>query len=95
MLILGVELIEPFLRRNAAARTPMARWMEVAAAAEWHDILDVRDTFRSADAVKGSAFTCFNIGGNSYRLITIISYEEQIVSIVELLTHAQYTRKYT
>ena len=95
MLIVGRERVEQFLRKNAAARTPMARWFEITADAEWHSILDVRQTFRSADAVKGTDLTCFNIGGNNYRLLTIVSYDQQIVSIVELMTHADYDKMYT
>jgi mRNA interferase HigB len=94
MLIVGQGRIEQFLRKHAAARTPMARWFEITAQAEWHSIVDVRQSFRHADAVKGTALTCFNIGGNHYRLLTIVSYDEQIVSIVEPMTHSDYDKKY-
>ncbi|NQT59187.1 MAG: type II toxin-antitoxin system HigB family toxin [Bacteroidetes bacterium] len=36
---------------------------------------------------------CFNIKGNSYRLIVRISWGKTIF-IKELLTHAEYTKKY-
>jgi mRNA interferase HigB len=93
--ILGLASIEFFLRRNAAARSPMARWIEVVEEAEWHDITEVRAVLPTADAIKGTNLTCFNIGGNSYRLLTVISYPTQEVYIHELMTHAQYTKKYT
>jgi mRNA interferase HigB len=38
--------------------------------------------------------TCFNIGGNNFRLLTLISYERQQVHVHELMTHEQYTKKY-
>jgi mRNA interferase HigB len=94
MLILRLAAIESFLKKHAAARGPMARWVEIAAACEWHDIIEVRKTLPTADAVKGTAFTCFNIGGNSYRLLTMISYPRQQILIHELLTHAEYDKKY-
>ncbi len=94
MLIVGRASLEKFLRKHVAARAPTARWIDVAAAAEWRSIIDARESFRTADAIKGTGLTCFTIGGNSYRLLTIVSYEEQTVLIRELMTHAEYTRKY-
>jgi mRNA interferase HigB len=94
MLILRLAAIEAFLKRHAAARGPMARWVEIAAVSEWHDITDVRRVLPTADAVKGTPFTCFNIGGNNYRLLVIISYSRQQILVHELLTHAEYDKKY-
>lgn len=45
-------------------------------------------TFGSADQVK--PYTVFNISGNKYRLITIVDYALQFVSIECVLTHAEY-----
>jgi mRNA interferase HigB len=46
--------------------------------------------FPHADAVEG--FTIFNIKGNRYRLITKIDYENRIVYVRELSTHADYSK---
>ena len=94
MLIVGRASIERFTRKHAASRAPMARWIEIASAAVWRSIVDARQSFPSADAIKGTSLTCFNIGGNSYRLLAIVSYKQQEVLIRELVTHAEYTRKY-
>lgn len=95
MLIDGLAVIEKSLKRNAAARIPMDRWIEQVEAADWQNIIGVRRTFPTADAIKGTNLTCFNIGGNKYRLLTVIRYVLQAVEVQELLTHAQYSRKYT
>ena len=94
MLILRLASVESFLKANATARKPMARWVKLTAEAEWQSIVDVRKTFPTADAIRGTTITCFNIGGNSFRLLTVISYRRQQVTIQELMTHAQYTKKY-
>jgi mRNA interferase HigB len=95
MVVLGLASLDGFLKKNAAARLPMARWAELVEDGTWQDITEVRAVLPTADALKGTNLTCFNIGGNSYRLLTVISYPRQEVYIHELLTHAQYTRKYT
>lgn len=94
MTIIGRASVEPFLRKNATARGSTARWFEVTERAEWHSIMEVRKSFRSADAIRGTDLTCFNVGGNKYRLLAIVAYARQTVSIVALMTHADYSKKY-
>ncbi|MCC6422237.1 MAG: type II toxin-antitoxin system HigB family toxin [Phycisphaerales bacterium] len=93
MLILGLARIEKDLKRNAAARGPMRRWIEKVESAQWQSIIDVRRMFPTADAIKGTNLTCFNIGGNNYRLLTVIRYVMGEVEVRELLTHAEYSGK--
>jgi mRNA interferase HigB len=35
----------------------------------------------------------FNIGGNKYRLITYINYQEKLVFIRDILTHTEYDKE--
>jgi mRNA interferase HigB len=86
MVILGLVAIEDMLKKHAGARAPMARWVAIAESATWQNISDMRRTLPSADAIKGTELTCFNIGGNSYRLLTVVSYQRQQIVIRELLT---------
>src|SRR5882724_4386704 len=77
MLIRGLSAIERFLRKNASARTPMVGWVQIVQSADWTDLLDMRTALPTADAIRGTNLTCFNVGGNSYRLIVVVSYERQ------------------
>ena len=54
-------------------------------------LVDVRKTFGTADAVGNC--TVFNIKGNSYRLITWISYQTKKVFIKHVFTHADYSKE--
>ena len=82
------------MKKHAASRKPLRQWIRMTELATWHSIIEVRRTFQTADAIKDTNLTCFNIGGNNFRLIVVISYELQIVSIHELLTHGEYNEKY-
>jgi mRNA interferase HigB len=53
-------------------------------------LVELRQTFPPADKVGN--FTVFNIGGNNYRLITLVDYEYQKVFIRHILTHAEYDK---
>jgi len=51
--------------------------------------IDVRAMFPSVSFL-GKFRTVYNIGGNKYRLITVVDYALQSVSIECVLTHAEY-----
>jgi mRNA interferase HigB len=70
---------------------PLLHWYQVAKRAHWKNITEVRLDFPHADAV--GIFTVFNIGGNRYRLITVIKYRWQVAYVREVLTHEQYSRE--
>jgi mRNA interferase HigB len=65
-------------------------WYAIASKAQWHDLSEVRQTFRHADMVGDK--TVFNIKGNAYRLISHIHYAAGIIYIKDLLTHAEYDK---
>lgn len=65
-------------------------WYNITSKALWHNLSEVRQTFRHADLVGDK--TVFNIKGNDYRLITFIRYDLGIIYIKDLLTHAEYDK---
>jgi mRNA interferase HigB len=82
------------MRRHALVRKPLAEWVEIAEGAQWRNIIEARKIWATADSIKGTPFTCFNVGGNSFRLIAIISYAHQEIYVEEILTHSEYSKKY-
>jgi mRNA interferase HigB len=69
---------------------PLDAWYRIAKRAKWPNLMDVRRTFPSADAVW--KFTIFNIKGNAYRLITEINCRTGRVFLRHVLTLMEYTR---
>jgi mRNA interferase HigB len=81
--------------RHADAAEPLDRWYRIARSARWNSLADVRIEFPQADVVNvasGNQVTVFNVGGNTYRLITAIHYNRQIVYTLRVMTHAEYSR---
>lgn len=68
---------------------PLDVWYRITKKAEWKNLMDVRRTFPSADAVE--KFTVFNIKGNAYRLVTEINYRTGRIFLRHVLTHAKYS----
>ncbi len=69
---------------------PLDIWYRAAKKAEWKNLMEVRRTFPTADAVE--RFTVFNIKGNAYRLITEINYRTGRTFVRHVLTHAEYSK---
>ena len=66
-------------------------WYTVAKRARWQSLVEIRRDFPHADAA--DLFTVFNIGGNKYRLVTVIKYRWQVIYVRRVLTHSEYSKE--
>jgi len=89
--IAGRTLIEKFIRKHANARPPLIAWLDEAENAEWKTSQEIKDRYRSADFLSGNR-VIFNIGGNNYRLIVLVRYQNGVLLIQKIGTHAEYSR---
>src|SRR5205814_1546321 len=75
---------------NGEAERPLTDWFNTVNTREidWRHVSDVRATYRRADQVGDCVV--FDIGGNKYRLITIIRYDINMVYVRKVMTHKEY-----
>lgn len=83
--------LREFWEKHPNAERALRAWFTHVEQAQWQNFAEVRRDFPAADQVK--RLTVFNIGGNHYRLIGRIEYEQQKVFIRAVLTHAEYDRE--
>ena len=76
--------------KHPDATVAIQDWFDVATAAEWRNLEDVRQIYPATDMIGELAI--FNIKGNRYRLIVRMSFQYRRVYIKEFLTHAEYTK---
>jgi mRNA interferase HigB len=79
-----------FAEEYQDARVPLDVWFRIIKSKAYQSIADIKQDFSSADYVKGK--TVFDIGGNKYRLITVIHYNTQRIYIRNVLTHKEYDK---
>lgn len=69
-------------------------WFKLARKARWRSFPDVKALFGQTDVARDTfsrrTATIFDLGGNKYRIITLIDYLRQTVLITHVMTHAQY-----
>ncbi len=92
MRIISKKKIRDYGRTHTQAELPLIEWYYVMITSKAKNLSELRKLFNSVDAVHG--FTIFNIGGNNYRLITVIHYNRQLCYIREIWTHAEYSKSY-
>jgi mRNA interferase HigB len=91
MKVLGQTKLEKFMRKHARAKTSLSSWLQDAKDAEWKTTQDIRDRYNSADFLSDNRVV-FNIGGNNFRLVVIVRYQNGIVLIDRIGTHAEYDK---
>ncbi len=90
MHIISRRKLREFSQDHHDAKEALDHWYNTTRKARWRNYSDLRATFGSADQV--GHFIVFNIGGNKYRLIARILYEDAVILIRHVLTHKEYRR---
>jgi mRNA interferase HigB len=91
--VFGESVIVGFAKKHPASRKPLQRFVTIARAAAWPHFPAVKETFPTTDYAPGTGTLIFNIGGNKYRLVARVDFEEQLFVIQTVLTHREYDRE--
>lgn len=91
MRIVTYKRIVKFSEKHAKAETPLNFWYHTVKSKEWNNLNDIKETFNSVDYVGNNRYV-FNIKGNDYRLIAIISFNAKKVYIRFIGTHSEYDK---
>jgi mRNA interferase HigB len=87
--VVSKKTIRAFLENHdPEALEPLSRWYNLLRKSSPANFAELRAIFASADFV--NPFTVFNVGGNKYRIITLIDYEGQFTKIRHVFTHPEY-----
>lgn len=92
MRLAGTDIIDLFTRKHANAKEALRTWRVEAERATWKTPQDIKDRYRSADFLSDNR-VIFNIKGNHYRLVVKVRYQNGIVLIEWVGTHAEYSKK--
>lgn len=88
MHIITRRRLREFWAEYPNAEKPLRIWHQICERSEFGGFAELRNTFNSVDKV--GKFTVFDIGGNKWRLVTVVHYSTGKIYIRDVLTHAQY-----
>lgn len=92
MQLLGLIQLDAFKRTHADSRGPLDVWQAEVEKAQWTGPQDVKNRYPSASFLADNR-VIFNIKGNTYRLVVKARYQNGIVLIEWVGTHAEYDKK--
>ena len=92
MNILGTDKLEKFYIKHTNSKSALVSWKLEAENAKWKTPQDIKNRYRSADFLAKNRIV-FNIKGNNYRLVVKVRYQNNIVLIEFVGTHAEYNKK--
>ena len=88
--MVGTKLLKDFADKHADVRSQIDTWYSEVEEANWGTPQHIKDRYPSASILAGNR-AVFNLKGNKYRLLVRIQFELQIIRVVKLGTHAEYT----
>ena len=91
MHVISRRTLQDFWQKHKDSEDPLKAWFKIVKATRYTGYNDLKATFGSIDKVGNK--TVFNIGGNKYRLITVIHYNRGKVYIRAVLTHREYDKE--
>ena len=90
MRLVHRERLEAFASRFKDSGTALSAWVRTIESGRFKHLVELKQTLGSADDVR--PYVVFNVGGNRYRLVTLVNFELGVVSVERVMTHAEYDR---
>ncbi|MCI4641873.1 MAG: type II toxin-antitoxin system HigB family toxin [Flavobacteriaceae bacterium] len=91
MRVVSFKKIHEFIEKHPDAKVALHLWYNVTTTKNWNDLSDVKKVFNSVDYIGNHRYV-FNIKGNHYRLIAIISFNAKKVYLRYIGTHKAYDK---
>ncbi len=90
MHVISKKRLKDFWEQHSDSRKPLEGWFKIVRSTRYRTFQELRTTFPKADKI-GEQIV-FDIGGNKYRLITVIHFNRFKVYVREVLTHEEYDK---
>ena len=91
MRIISRKALREFWKNHNDAKEALQSWYSETKKAEWSSPAEIRAIYRNVSILPNNR-AIFNIKGNHYRIIVLISYEFGVVYIRFVGTHAEYDK---
>lgn len=92
MQLVGLIKLEDFKQLHADSRGPLNAWQAEVEKAQWTGPQDIKCRYPNASFLADNRLI-FNIKGNAYRLVVKAMYQNGLILIEWVGTHADYDKK--
>ena len=91
MRVIAYSAIREFIKHHSDAEKPLRDWYTKVCRASWTTLADIKKDFNSVDYVGNNRYV-FDIGGNNFRIVTIVIFLAHHVYIRFIGTHSEYDK---
>jgi mRNA interferase HigB len=88
MKLISNKPLREFAALHPDADVALQAWRRLIERGDFQSFAALRETFATVD--KAGPRYVFNIGGNKYRLVASIAFQQRIVWVKAVLTHGEY-----
>ncbi|MDG4882959.1 type II toxin-antitoxin system HigB family toxin [Mesorhizobium sp. WSM4884] len=92
MQIVSRKTLVTFWTKHPQSKAPLTAWFNAASKVEWRGPPDIKQQFGANVDFLADNRVVFDIAGNKYRLIVLVSYTFKRVLIKFVGTHAEYDK---
>ncbi len=90
MRVISNKALSDFSAIHPAADEPMQAWRKIVESRAFSNFADIKTTFNATDKV--GIFYVFDIGGNKFRIVAAIHFDQQKLFIRYVFTHKEYDK---
>lgn len=93
MRVIGIGRLSSFCDEHADCRDWIANWKRDVENSTWKTPQDIKARYSTASFLPDRR-VIFNVRGNNYRLEVRVAFQTQIVDVLWIGTHAQYSDRF-
>lgn len=90
MRVISNKALLSFSANHSSANVPMQAWRKIIESRAFANFSEIKTVFNSVDKV--TDYYVFDIGGNKFRIVAAIHFNNQIVFIRHVFTHKEYDK---
>lgn len=90
MRVISNKALVDFSAIHPSAGESLQAWRKIVESRPFSNFAEVKATFNAVDKVGN--YYIFDIGGNKYRLITAIHFDQQKLYVRHVFTHKEYNK---
>ncbi len=90
MRVISNKALASFSATHPNANEPLQAWRKIIESRSFANFAEIKTTFNSVDKV--TDYYVFDIGGNKFRIVTAIHFNNQIMYVRHVFTHKEYDK---
>ena len=90
MRVISNKALTDFALCHPQAETSLQVWRKIIESRTFDNFAELKKAFNAID--KAGDFHVFDVGGNKYRIITLINFSSQKLYIRYVFTHREYDK---